>query len=110
MNRLNLVVMLVLSAALLTSLGGYAIPVFAHGDDHHDHDDGKKCKHNDDNNCNSAHIDQDVNAKSYCEIENENKDDSYNNLNENTLGCENWAENTIGSFSVSDFLNTLTRS
>jgi hypothetical protein len=103
MNRLNLAVMLVLSAGLLTSLGGYAIPVFADGDDN-----GKKCKHNDDNNCNSAHIDQDVNAKSYCEIENENKDESHNNLNENTLGCENWAENTIGAFSISDLLNTLT--
>ncbi|HEY7111084.1 MAG TPA: hypothetical protein VH415_16780 [Nitrososphaeraceae archaeon] len=108
MNRLNLAVMLVLSAALLTSLGGYAIPVFAHDDHHNDHDDGKKCKHNDDNNCNSTHIDQDVNAKNYCEIENENKDDSYDNLNENTLGCENWAENTIGSFSISELLNTLT--
>jgi hypothetical protein len=108
MNRLNLAVMLVLSAGLLTTLGGYAVPVFANGDEHNDDDNGKKCKHNDDNNCNSAHIDQDVYTKNYCEIENESEDHSHDNLNENTLGCENRAENTIGDFSISDLLNLLT--
>jgi hypothetical protein len=107
MNRLNLAVMLILSEGLLTTIGGYAVPVFAGGDGHDDDDNGTKCKHNDDNNCNRAHIDQEVYAKNYCDIENENEDHSHDNENDNTLGCDNVAENTIGDFSISDLLNIL---
>ena len=60
-------------------------PVFA-GGDHHDHGE-KKCKNNDDNNCNDTHKTQKIKAKNDCEIENENKDHSHDNGNVNTLTC-----------------------
>ena len=66
-------------------------PVFA-GGDHHDHGE-KKCKNNDDNNCNDTHKIQKIKAKNECEIENENKDHSHDNTNVNTLDCTNIAAN-----------------
>jgi hypothetical protein len=66
-------------------------PVFA-GGDHHDHGD-KKCKNNDDNNCNDTHKTQKIKAKNECEIENENKDHSHDNENLNELTCVNEAQN-----------------
>ena len=61
-------------------------PVFA-GGDHHDHGE-KKCKNNDDNNCNDTHKTQKIEAKNDCEIENTNKDHSHDNFNNNTLVCQ----------------------
>jgi hypothetical protein len=66
-------------------------PVFA-GGDHHDHGE-KKCKNNDDNNCNDTHKTQKIKAKNECEIENENKDHSHDNENLNSLECINDAQN-----------------
>lgn len=106
MNRLNLGLILILSAGILTSVGGYAVPVFAGGGHGHDHHD-TTCKHNDDNNCNSSDINQDVYATNDCEIENENQDHSHDNENDNTLPCVNVAQNTIGDFSIADILNSI---
>ena len=61
-------------------------PVFA-GDDHHDGE--KKCKDNDDNNCNDTHKTQKIEEKNYCEIENTNKDHSHDNVNVNNETCAN---------------------
>jgi hypothetical protein len=57
-----------------------------------DHDE-KKCKNNDDNNCNDKHKTQKINAKNECEIENYNKDHSKDNENLNELTCVNDAQN-----------------
>src|SRR6476619_7523457 len=65
-------------------------PVFA-GGDHHDHGD-KKCKDNGDNNCNDTHKIQKIKAKNDCEIKNENKDHSHDNVNGNELHCINEAQ------------------
>ena len=61
-------------------------PVFA-GDHHHDGE--KKCKDNDDNNCNDTHKTQKIEEKNYCEIENTNKDHSHDNVNVNNETCAN---------------------
>jgi hypothetical protein len=86
----------ILSLSIATVVMGTAglnlvSPVFA-GGDHHDHG-GKKCKDNDDNNCNDTHKTQKIKAKNECEIENENKDHSHDNLNDNGLFCSNDAQN-----------------
>lgn len=65
-------------------------PVFA--GDHHDHGE-KKCKNNDDNNCNDTHKTQKIKAKNECEIENENKDHSDDNENLYELTSVNEAQN-----------------
>ena len=62
------------------------------GGDRHDHDE-KKCKNNDDNNCNDKHKTQKINARNECEIENYNKDPSKDNENLNELTCVNDAQN-----------------
>ena len=77
-------------------------PVFA-GGDHHDHGE-KKCKNNDDNNCNDTHKTQKIKAKNDCEIENENKDHSHDNGNVNTLTCANEASNLKDVEQVDVFL------
>jgi hypothetical protein len=108
MNKVKLAVMLALSTALLVAIGGSTLPVFAGGSgDHHDGHDAK-CKHNDDNNCNSTEIDQKVDAKNYCEIENENKDHSRDNENVNDLACENFAQNQNDVASINDLIFGLT--
>ncbi|HMK57670.1 MAG TPA: hypothetical protein VK462_01305 [Nitrososphaeraceae archaeon] len=108
MNKVKLTVMLALSTALLVAIGETTLPVFAGGSgDHHDGHDAK-CKHNDDNNCNSNEIDQKVDAKNYCEIENKNKDHSRDNENVNDLACENFAQNQNDVASINDLIFGLT--
>ena len=51
------------------------------------------CEKNDDNNCNTDNVDQEVYARNECEIENENDDHSHDNTNENTLSCVNNVQN-----------------
>lgn len=87
---------IILSIAIATAISGttvtsLAASVFA-GGDHHDQDE-KKCKNNDDNNCNDKHKTQKINAKNECEIENYNKDHSKDNENLNELTCVNDAQN-----------------
>ena len=97
MNKVKLTVMLALSTALLVAIGETTLPVFAGGsDDHHD------------NNCNSNEIDQKVDAKNYCEIENKNKDHSRDNENVNDLACENFAQNQNDVASINDLIFGLT--
>ena len=60
------------TAAIGTTGFSLVSTVFA-GGDHHE-DEGKKCKKNDDNNCNDTHKTQKIKSKNECEIENENKD------------------------------------
>ena len=63
MNKVKLAVTLALSAGLLAAIGGSTLSAFAGGNgDHHDGHDAK-CKHNDDNNCNSTEIDQKLDAE-----------------------------------------------
>jgi hypothetical protein len=90
----------ILGIAIATAISGttlmsLATPAFAGGD--HDNHDGKKCKNNDDNNCNDKHKTQKIKAKNECEIENENKDHSKDNVNVNGLECSNFADNTSDS-------------
>jgi len=108
MNKVKLAVMLALSTALFVAIGGSTLPVFAGGSgDHHDGHDAK-CKHNDDNNCNSNEIDQKVDTKNLCEIENKNKDHSRDNENVNDLACENIAQNQNDEASINDLIFGLT--
>jgi uncharacterized membrane protein len=85
----NLLIFVVLSAAMLTAFTTAATsltaPAYAN--------DGKKCKNNDDNNCNDTHKTQKIKTKNECEIENTNKDHSNDNTNENELICVNEAQN-----------------
>ncbi len=88
----------ILAIAIVTAISGttfmsLAAPVFAGGG--HDNHDGKKCKNNDDNNCNDTHKTQKIKAKNECEIE--NKDHSKDNVNINGLECSNFADNTSDS-------------
>ena len=89
--------MLVFLSLLITTIAmgtaglNLVSPVFA-GGDHHDHGE-KKCKNNDDNNCNDTHKTQKIKAKNDCEIVNENKDHSHDNENLNELTCDNEAQN-----------------
>ncbi len=82
MNSKNLILLVVLSAGMLTALTAttiaFATPVFA---------SKKHCEDNGDNNCNSTHNTQKIKAKNECEIENYNKDHSKDNSNENALAC-----------------------
>jgi len=88
-----LVVLSLSLAAVTMGTAGLSIvsPVFA-GGDHHDHGE-KKCKNNDNNNCNDTHKTQKIKAKNDCEIENGNKDHSHDNGNVNDLTCVNVADN-----------------
>jgi len=95
MNTNKIGTLVVLSLSLATVVMGttglsLVSPVFAGGN--HDHD-GKKCKNNDDNNCNDTHKTQKIEAKNDCEISNYNKDHSHDNANENSLECANEAQN-----------------
>jgi hypothetical protein len=86
----------ILSLSIATVVMGtaglsFVSPVFAGGDNHDD--GGKKCKDNDDNNCNDTHKTQKIKVKNECEIENENKDHSHDNENLNELTCVNEAQN-----------------
>ena len=93
-NKIGMLVVLSLSIVTVTmGTAGLSLvsPVFA-GGDYHD-DGGKKCKDNGDNNCNDTHKTQKIKAKNECEIKNENKDHSKDNVNVNGLECSNEAEN-----------------
>jgi uncharacterized membrane protein len=85
----NVLIFVVLSAAMLTAFTTAATsltaPAYAN--------DEKKCKNNDDNNCNDTHKTQKIKTKNECEIENTNKDHSSDNTNENELICVNEAQN-----------------
>lgn len=95
MNTKRMGISVILAVGMLTAITAttlsFVVPVMAEGD-HHD-DDGKKCKNNDDNNCNDEHKTQKIYAKNECEIENYNKDHSKNNDNINDLTCINDAQN-----------------
>ena len=83
-----------------TALTGLVSPAFAWGGhDHHDHGD-KKCKNNDDNNCNDKHNTQKIKTKNECEIENTNKDHSKDNENLNGLACVSQNANVRDSLLV----------
>ena len=93
-KKISIFVILSLSiATVVMGTAGLSLvsPVFA-GGDHHDHGE-KKCKNNDDNNCNDTHKTQKIYAKNDCEIENTNKDHSHDNLNVNNQTCANSAQN-----------------
>ena len=93
-KKIGMLVILSLSIATVamgTTGLNLVSPVFA-GGDYHD-DGGKKCKNNDDNNCNDTHKTQKIKAKNECEIENENKDHCHDNENLNFLECINDAQN-----------------
>ncbi len=97
MNRNKIGMLVVLSLSLATVVMGttglsLVSPVFAGGDHGHGHE-GKKCKNNDDNNCNDTHKTQKIEAKNDCEISNYNKDHSHDNENLNSLECANDAQN-----------------
>ena len=73
--------------AVLTGTTGMSLlsPVFA-GGDYHDHD-GKKCKKNEDNNCNDTENNQKLTPKEECDNETTIKDHSKKNDNGNVLVC-----------------------
>jgi hypothetical protein len=83
MNKSNGVLFAILSAVVLMTMGVTATPVLAGGS--HDHHNNKHCEKNDDNNCNTDNVDQEVYARDECEIENENDDHSHDNTNEYTV-------------------------
>lgn len=101
MNKAKSAMILVLTAGLLVTVGGFSVPVFADGNDHHD-DGDTKCKHNDNNNCNKNELEQKVYAKNECEIENKSEDHSRHNDNDNDLECINDIENVNGIVAVDD--------
>jgi hypothetical protein len=98
MKKIGLFAILSLSiVAALTGTTSVSLlsPVFA-GDDHHDHD-GKKCKNNEDNNCNDTEKNQKLSAKDECDNENTIKDHSDKNDQGNVLICSTDAVNLKNS-------------
>jgi len=86
----------ILSLSIVTVLSGTAglnllTPVFAGGDDHDD--DGKKCKNNEDENCNDTEKNQKLTAKDECDNETTIKDHSDENDNGNVSICSTDAVN-----------------
>ena len=79
--------------AVLTGTTGMSLlsPVFAGGDPH-DHD-GKKCKKNDNDNCNDTEKNQKLSAKDECNNENSIKEHSDKNDQGNVLICSTDAVN-----------------
>jgi hypothetical protein len=107
MSKSNRAVLAILSAVVLMTLGAAATPVFAGGShDDHNHNDSKHCEKNDDNNCNTDIVDQEVYAKNDCEIENDNDDHSSDNY-ENTLSCINSVQNINNALRNSTIDSTL---
>jgi len=101
MSQVKSAIILAFTAGLLVTMGGFTVPVFAGGSDHHDHGE-TKCKHNDDNNCNKNELEQKVYSKNDCEVENENEDRSKDNDNNNTLHCTNDIANVNGIGATDD--------
>jgi hypothetical protein len=104
MNTKKIGMFAILAIAIATAISGtmvasLATPAFAGGDE-------KKCKNNEDNNCNDKHRTQKIKAENECEIENYNKDHSSRNDNENFLRCENLADNINDSEFVEVFEET----
>ena len=94
MNKSNGVLFAILSAVVLMTMGVTATPVLAGGShDHHNHNNSKHCEKNDDNNCDTDYIEQEVYAKIECEIQYDNGGHSHVNTNENTLSCANDVQN-----------------
>jgi hypothetical protein len=94
MKKIGIFAILSLSiVAVLTGTAGMSLlsPVFA-GGDHHGHD-GRKCKKNDDNNCNDTENNQKLTPKEECDNENTIKDHSKKNDNGNVLVCTTDAVN-----------------
>ena len=93
LNTKNLLMLVVLSAGLLTVLTGTAVsqvqPAFA------DHDE--ECEDNGDNNCNEET--QKVHQENNCKMVNENKNDDKSDENSNSgssgglITCWNFAQN-----------------
>ena len=79
--------------AVLTGTTGMSLlsPVFAGGDD--DDHDGKKCKKNEDNNCNDTEKNQKLSTKEECDNENTIKKHSDENEQGNVLICTTDAVN-----------------
>ena len=80
-------------ATVAMGTSGYSLvsPVFA-GGDHHDNG-GKKCKNNEDGNCNDTEKNQKLTAKDECDNETTIKDHSDKNDNGNVLICSTDAVN-----------------
>ncbi len=86
----------ILSLSIVTVLTGTTgmsllSPVFAGGDN--DDDVGKKCKNNEDKNCNDTEKNQKLSAKEECDNENTIKEHSDENEQENVLICSTDAVN-----------------
>jgi hypothetical protein len=92
----NMLMLVVLSAGLITALTGTAVsqtqPVFA--------DEDKECEDNRDNNCNeeTQKVHQEINCKVDGEIENGDKSDrnTMSLSSTGTLNCLNFAQNPEG--------------
>jgi len=83
---------------LLGSLGGAHLLAFA---------DSFKCSDNEDNNCNSTVIVQNITIDNSCNIINENKDHSSHNENVNQLFCTHQYANIYGSLINAPVFNTI---
>ena len=97
MNKKKISTFVILSLSIATVVMGttgmsLVSPVFAGGDH-----DGKKCKDNDDNNCNHTEKNQKLSTKTECENENTSKDHSHDNDNVNVLICSTDAVNLRNS-------------
>ncbi|HEY6950555.1 MAG TPA: hypothetical protein VI146_08080 [Nitrososphaeraceae archaeon] len=101
MNTKNVLMLVVLSAGMLTALTATATlqgqTAFA---------DKKKCEDNSDNNCNDKS--QNMKQKNECKIENENKDHS--DKNTNSIGSQTLFCTTIGINPGHDFVLSLSHS
>ena len=88
MNTKKIGMFVILSLSIATAVMGTAgsnivSPVFAGGD----HEGEKKCKNNEDNNCNDTEKNQKLSAKDECENENTVKHHSDDNNIDNILIC-----------------------
>ena len=97
MNTKKISMFVILSLSIATVVVGttgsnIVSPVFAGGD----HDE-KKCKNNEDNNCNDTEKNQKLSAKDECDNENTIKDHSDKNDQGNVLICSTDAGNLKNS-------------
>ena len=97
MNTKKISMFVILSLSIATVVVGttgsnIVSPVFAGGD----HDE-KKCKNNEDNNCNDTEKNQKLSAKDECDNENTIKDHSDKNDQGNVLICSTDAVNLKNS-------------
>ena len=97
MNAKKISMFVILSLSIATAVVGttgsnIVSPVFAGGD----HDE-KKCKNNEDNNCNDTEKNHKLSAKDECDNENTIKDHSKKNDQGNVLVCSTDAVNLKNS-------------